>query len=42
MRATELLLQERVPWEAPMIDVTAETAREWAAHVILGVELSYP
>jgi cyclic beta-1,2-glucan synthetase len=26
VRATELLLQERVPWEAPLIDVTAEAA----------------
>lgn len=26
VRATELLLQERVPWEAPLLDVTAETA----------------
>jgi cyclic beta-1,2-glucan synthetase len=33
VRATELLLQERVPWEAPLIDVSAETAAAAAAPV---------
>jgi cyclic beta-1,2-glucan synthetase len=33
VRATELLLQERVPWEAPLIDVSAETTAAAAAPV---------
>ncbi|HEX4591863.1 MAG TPA: glucoamylase family protein [Gemmataceae bacterium] len=31
VRATELLLQERVPWEAPLIDVSAEAKASAAA-----------
>ncbi len=33
VRATELLLQERVPWEAPLIDVSGETMAAAAAPV---------